>query len=93
MIAIQCMYEYAFIAVGDQDFYRISRSVGDPDRLHQTEFRGKSNSLTAGYIYLLETNRCKREMLLMTSQLNRKIDFLHRKDKIACITNFERLLF
>ena len=63
-----CMYEYAFIAVGDQDFYRISRSVGDPDRLHQTEIRGKSNSLTAGYIYLLETNRCKREILLMTSR-------------------------
>ena len=44
MIAIQCTYEYAFIAVGDQDFYRISRSVGDRDRLHQAEFRGKSNT-------------------------------------------------
>ena len=82
MIAIQCMYEYAFIAVGDQDFYRISRSVGDPDRLHQAEFRGKSNSVTAGYIYLLETYRCKREMSLMTSQLNRKIDFYTEKIKL-----------
>ena len=52
------MYEYAFIAVGDQDFYRISRSVGDPDRFAPNrEFRRKSNIFTAGYIYLLETHR------------------------------------
>ena len=51
------MYEYAFIAVGDQDFYRISRSVGDPDRLHQTEFFVEKVLFTAGYIYLLETHR------------------------------------